>query len=747
MLKFRLFWLLVFILMVVNRPMPLAQASPIFAADVIVSGTDFAGGEMWQIEVTNEGLMLAAAAAHGSYTSPILTAPLPFNAAVPQWVASLPPDTHINIRLRTANAAGLWNDWFDIVPNDDWMRPEDLDIVGNMIAVPDADGTHIQFQYQVGFSRLTAQAAPRLREIRFTFIDATAGPTSEQLAILARAEAEETPHSPENGYPKPPVVSRANWCTDPACNYTNGLEYHPVTHLIVHHTVSANSSANWAAVVRAIWHFHTFTRGWGDIGYNYLVDMNGVLYEGHNGGDDVIGTHASGANKGSMALAFIGTFTLPGENPPGITPPPAMLDAAVELFAWKADQKQIDVYDSSQLPNMGWGLPHLMGHRDAYGTTACPGEQAHDLIPWIRNTVAAQLGFTPPHTYIDNLSSAFTKSNSTWTDGPSSCGFNVHAWYARSTTGPATHWGRWQLAVPQAGEYEIEVYAPYCRTGFADTRGAQYQVHHANGMTTVVVNQEANLGLWVSLGYFQLTPGGNQSVYLDNRTTTDSNLGLWYDAIRLRPRPAAPPTVTPQLPSANTWLTDPTVTFQWYVAPAGQVQSTLLEVATNPSFNSLVFSQTLGIQTSYTYTFTQDYRDLFWRVTLNTVANGSITSAATHFGLDTTPPVSAVTGIYRLNEEDPDYLIFWGGTDITSGIAGYTIEYQAEGATDWTRWFTGTTATSATFLPPDPDVIYWFRAQATDVAGNSESPHTEGDISTAQVVLLDKRMMLPIIQR
>ncbi|HET6443399.1 MAG TPA: hypothetical protein VFI27_02375 [candidate division Zixibacteria bacterium] len=51
--------------------------------------------------------------------------------------------------------------------------------------------------------------------------------------------------------------------------------------------MSNNSSSDWAAVARAIWYFQTFTRGWGDIGYNYLVDMNGALYEGHLGGDDV----------------------------------------------------------------------------------------------------------------------------------------------------------------------------------------------------------------------------------------------------------------------------------------------------------------------------------------------------------------------------------------------------------------------------------------------------------------------------
>jgi hypothetical protein len=752
MMKLRFFLLFVFVLMVISYgPIP-AQADGIYAQDVILTGWDFAGGEIWQVAVTDEGLQLDDAAAYGSYTSPILTAPLPFNAIVPQWRANLPAHTQMTMRLRTANADGLWNDWYDIVPNEDWMRPEDTDTVGNMVVAPDTDGTHHFFQYTVSFSRLTAEVVPALSELRFTFIDSTAGPTSEELAAIARAEAQANPHNPENGYAKPPVVSRATWCTDPACNYTAGLEYEPVTHLIVHHTVSSNTSTNWAAVVRAIWHFHTFTRAWGDIGYNYLVDMNGVLYEGHNGGDDVIGTHASGANAGSMALSFIGTFTLPTQSPPGITPPPAMLDAAVELFSWKADQKEIDVYDSSQLPNMGWGLPHLMGHRDAYGTTACPGEQAHDLVPWIRDMVASRIGFTPPHTYIDELSGAFTKSNNTFTEGPNSCGYNVHAWYARSTTGTATHWGRWQMNVVQPGWYEVEVYAPYCNTGFADTHGAKYEVHHNNGVTNVVVDQGDNLGLWVSLGEFYLEPGDDNHVYLTNKTTTDSNLGLWYDAIRLRPQTVLPPTVTIQQPPAHAWLTNPLVNFGWEATNQVNIQSLTLEVATDAAFTNLVFAQPLNAQTTATaYIFTEDYRNLYWRVTAYPLSGGAVTSTTGHFGLDTAAPTSSVNAVYILAPTQPvtvtNYLIHWLGDDATSGIASYTVDYRPDGAATWTRWLTDTTSTANNFAPPEPGTVYWFRVQATDVAGNHEITHPDGDINTTQAILLDNRMMLPIIQR
>lgn len=748
----RFLLLFVFVFLVVGQGMNPAQASGIFAEDVIVSGEGFAGGETQQVEVTTEGVQLMTAAANGSYTSPILTAPRPFNAVVPQWQAHLPADTQLTIRLRTANADGLWHDWFDILPNADWMLPTDTDTVGNMVAVPEADVTHIYFQYTIGLSRLTASAVPVLRQIRFTFIDATEGPTAEEMAAQARAEAQSNPHNPETGYPKPVVISRDIWCTDPACDYTAGLEYYPVSHLIVHHTVSANTSTNWAAVVRAIWYFHTFTRGWGDVGYNYLVDMNGILYEGHNGGDDVIGIHSSGANAGSMALAFIGTFTLPNENPPGITPPPAMLDAAVELFAWKADQKDIDVYSASGLPNLGWGLSNLIGHRDVYGTTVCPGEQAHDLVPWIRDVVADRLNFVPSHTYIDERSAAFTKSNSTWTDGPYSCGFDVHAWYARSTTGTATHWGRWQLDVPAADWYEIEVFAPYCNTGFGDTAGAEYEVHHNSGVNTVTVDQGDNLGLWTSLGSFYLVPGGNNYVYLTNHTGTDSNLGVWFDAIRLRPQTYLPPTVNIQSPPENAWLNNRTVPFSWEVTNPTNIQTITLEVATDTAFANLVATQTMsGTLTAYDLTLAEDYADLYWRITLQPVAGTPVTSTTGHFHLDSVAPTSNITGVYVVSATLPitptEYLVEWSGSDATSGLNGFTIQYQAEGEASWTTWLTQTLSTGSNFIPPIPGTVYWFRAQAVDVAGNIETPHAAGDMNTTQAILLDNRLMLPIILR
>jgi hypothetical protein len=717
------------------------------SVDLVYTAADFELGLRDNLVVTTRGLTLTPPAIMGRYLSPVIRTPISFNAFVPHWLADVPYGTSIQIELRTGTTGGSWDDWYQIYENDDWMEPGDQEAIGQMIAVPASDVTHDKLQFAVYFRRYFQSSSAILKSVRLTLIDSTFGPTAEEmLELVSELEGANVPGS---GYPKPPVIPRSIWCTDPACNYSDGLEYESVTHLIVHHTVSSNSSSDWAAIVRAIWHYHTFSRSWGDIGYNYLVDMNGVLYEGHNGGDDVVGTHAAGANEGSMALSFIGTFTEPYQSPPGITPPSAMRNSAVELFAWKADQKNIDVFSASHLPNVDWGLPHLMGHRDVYGTTVCPGDQAHDLLPWLRNEVANRIGFVSPHIYVDEESGAFTKSNSPhWYTPPGGCGFNGHSYYTWSVTDPgsSSNWGEWRPPLNDSGVYKVEVYAPYCITGRAETDGATYTISHSNGTSTVSVSHEENVGTWMSLGTYYFNAGNSGVIRLTDLTSTDSGLGVWFDAIRLRPLdPNLIPVLHNTSPSADEWLQYRTVNFQWDVINASTVQSTKLRVATDPNLVNVVLSETFsGARSSYTHAFTADYERLYWRVEMTTYENHTAGSDITWFGIDTVLPVSQVQGIVKVG--DSHYGLHWLGVDQTSGIASYLVEYQAEGDSQWQTLLSDTTRTSMAFFPPD-ERVYWFRTQATDAAGHTEPIHSSGDMSTDQAVQLSRAIIFPLIFR
>lgn len=189
------------------------------------------------------------------------------------------------------------------------------------------------------------------------------------------------------GYPKPFVYSRSFWNADaPQC----GSTYCNVTHLCVHHTASpsdydAATVSQAAGNVKATQAYHMYTNGWCDIGYNYLISKQGWIFEGRGGGDDVKGAH-DGKNCGSLGVASLGYFHTPHND----APTNAQLDAYAELFAWKADQKNIDPFGSSFYAGLGAVEDSIYGHREV-SATACPGDLLFAQLPGLRQDVANEL--------------------------------------------------------------------------------------------------------------------------------------------------------------------------------------------------------------------------------------------------------------------------------------------------------------------------------------------------------------------
>ncbi|HFE67497.1 MAG TPA: hypothetical protein ENJ93_09575, partial [Chloroflexi bacterium] len=607
--------------------------------------------------------------------------------------------------------------------------------------------------------------APVLNQFSLIFIDSTAGPTTEEMiAQQAALDAQQAGSQSANlNNPRPTVISRDVWCTNADCDYDpSGQIYAPASHMIVHHTVSSNQGPdyNWAAVVRAIWSYHTYTRGWGDIGYNYLVDINGVIYEGYLNEDyenlDVKGIHASGANRGSMGVSLIGTFTAPDYSTPGIAPSEPMKASLVDLLSWKAEQRGINVYDASDsLPDIGWGLPTLMGHRDVYGTTECPGDQAHALLPWLRDQVAARIGLVDPYVYVEETDAAFSKGGAAWNVGPNECGHNGHSYYAWSTTDSSNNvWGEWQLGVPEDGRYRLDVYVPRCYTRAPETDGATYTVTSASGSETAIISQDAQVGLWITLGEYDMYTAGNNRLRLTNVTTTDSGSGVWFDAVRLlRVGDTTQTAVSNILPADNTWTNDPAIAFTWNITSVTPIQSTGLQISSNADMSNPVVAESWPTAVySSTQTLTQDGA-YYWQVTaVVSQTNGlttTVPSTPTLFGLDRTAPTSTISAIYEI--PNTGYLLLLESQETLSGITRYSVDYRAQGDTTWTN-FANTSGNSVIFTPPaaslaNENLIYEFRVQALDRAGNSEPPHAQSDTDTDQAILLPHAIMLPIILR
>ncbi len=176
---------------------------------------------------------------------------------------------------------------------------------------------------------------------------------------------------------QPPHQKRSTWCPAGNCPPSNNPVFTDVSHLIIHHSAGTNSASDWAAVVRAIWNFHVNVNGWADIGYNWLVDPNGVIYEGR--GDDVLGAHFCGTNTNTMGTCVLGDFT-------ATQPSAAALQSLTTLLAWKACKEDIDPQGISLHASSNLQLHHVSGHRDGCATS-CPGDLFYPLLATVRQSI------------------------------------------------------------------------------------------------------------------------------------------------------------------------------------------------------------------------------------------------------------------------------------------------------------------------------------------------------------------------
>ncbi len=180
----------------------------------------------------------------------------------------------------------------------------------------------------------------------------------------------------------PKIVPRSGWRADEKI-VRSAPRYAPVLRFsVIHHTAGSSSyrPEESAAIVRGIELYHVKANGWNDIGYNFLVDRYGQVFEGRGGGmqRNVIGAHAAGFNSGSVGIAILGTYS--GK------PPTAEAESALaKLLAWRLDVGHVDPASSAMIESAGRPalLKAVSGHRDA-GSTACPGNALYARLGQLR---------------------------------------------------------------------------------------------------------------------------------------------------------------------------------------------------------------------------------------------------------------------------------------------------------------------------------------------------------------------------
>jgi uncharacterized protein with LGFP repeats len=197
--------------------------------------------------------------------------------------------------------------------------------------------------------------------------------------------------------PRPGIVTRRGWGADENLRESGFRYTTKVKAAFVHHSASGNNytCSQAPSVIRSIYRYHVRSMGWRDIGYNFLVDKCGNIYEGRAGGvtKPVLGAHTLGFNTNSMGIAVLGTFT-------STKPSAAAVTAIARLTAWKLGLFGANPRGKTYLKSGGGNLYAkgknvrlnvISGHRDGFATE-CPGRQLYGKLGSARSTAARYQG-------------------------------------------------------------------------------------------------------------------------------------------------------------------------------------------------------------------------------------------------------------------------------------------------------------------------------------------------------------------
>ncbi|MGX5655257.1 N-acetylmuramoyl-L-alanine amidase [Geodermatophilus nigrescens] len=316
----------------------------------------------------------------------------PFSALGVTWAYD-PAVTGTVVQVRVADEDGDWGSWTELVT-------ETADGASGSPSVTQRGGTDLLWTGSstgVEVELLTRSGA---------------APTDVAVDLIdpGSSRADSSPGTPAAvqdqagaAMDMPPIFSRAQWGADETIMKWTP-EYAPTLKAAtIHHTAESNNytADQVPGIMRSMYQYHAVSRGWGDIGYNVVVDKFGRAWEGRSGGltSTVIGAHSGGWNTGTFGVSMMGNYE-------STTPPAAMLDMVARVIAWKFTLYGIDPRATTRMTGGCSGctsryaagstitLPTIFAHRDV-GATACPGAVGYSKMGDIRARVAAYVDNAP----------------------------------------------------------------------------------------------------------------------------------------------------------------------------------------------------------------------------------------------------------------------------------------------------------------------------------------------------------------
>ncbi|WP_210494121.1 N-acetylmuramoyl-L-alanine amidase [Patulibacter sp. SYSU D01012] len=296
----------------------------------------------------------------------------------------------IGLQVRARRRGGRWSAWRAVDGHDGHAPDGRRAAMSDPLWFGDADEVALRVRRRPARDvRLDLVAVPpgeKARAGRAAARAAAAGGLALPRAAVRASGAQAASRA------APTIIPRTAWAT--GVRTKGSPSYGAVQVAFVHHTVNGNDygPGDSAGIVRAIAEYHIGSNGWNDIGYNFLVDRYGQIFEGREGGVDrpVIGAQAVGWNSVSTGIAIIGTFE-------GEAAPDAALDAVASLIGWKLPLHGVPTAGAVALVSSGgsgnrWPagrtvqMSRISGHQDGCSTD-CPGTTLYGQLPALRARV------------------------------------------------------------------------------------------------------------------------------------------------------------------------------------------------------------------------------------------------------------------------------------------------------------------------------------------------------------------------
>jgi hypothetical protein len=344
-----------------------------------------------EAEIDAPGDGLGAPSARAFVSKPV-RAPFRFNIVGLNWAGDREPAIAVRVRAE----GEPWGDWTAVpATSDGGPDPRGSEAaVGRSVSQPVWAGEADFFQYRL---------SRRPPDLDLHFINTTGTATEadrietalrDALDSVAVALADITAPFAEAGDTPPEMIRRERWAGDD-CRPRRRPDYGRVKVAFIHHTVNANSYSRAEApgMVLGICRYHRNSNGWDDIGYNFLVDKYGRIYEGRAGGIGraVVGAQVQGFNAQSTGIANLGTYSSRRQTRAGMR-------AMARLIRWKLPHHGQPTSGRTTLISAGGDvnpypegmrvrLRRIPGHRDA-GSTSCPGDRLYRQLHRLRRIVA-----------------------------------------------------------------------------------------------------------------------------------------------------------------------------------------------------------------------------------------------------------------------------------------------------------------------------------------------------------------------